>query len=357
MTTTVDRAAHNVPERHYTHHAGRGDTPMRSNPAAIHRDLATLEVDSGMRVIEIGTGSGYSGGLLATLVGKTGRVTSLDIDPYLVQWARIIHHELGIDNVHAVTTDGVSGCPADAPYDRLVGWCTPPVLPAAWVEQINDGGIIVTPLPIAAVPHLTVVAKIRITAGRPQVEALYDGGYMETTASPVDSDVPTRYLDWEYRVPDAAWISIAWRAQDDERHTHARAALDRLRAGSYSEPYPGDTIDWSSWRTWVAATGDPHLTMAGLAPHYCALGHTTPGSAALVQQDGLIIADSPTSPSLTVLRRWLTEWETAARPATDSYLATLIHHPKQDIPGWELQLSARDATARTTTPHTTWRGC
>ncbi|WP_208905480.1 hypothetical protein [Streptomyces melanosporofaciens] len=40
MTAVAD-AAELVPERHYTHHEGRGATPHRSNPAVIHRELTT----------------------------------------------------------------------------------------------------------------------------------------------------------------------------------------------------------------------------------------------------------------------------------------------------------------------------
>lgn len=337
--TTVALAAQATPERHYTHHDGRGETPMRSNPAVIHRDLATLEVSEGMRVCEIGTGSGYSGGLLAALVGPKGQVTSMDIDPYLVQWARIIHHELGVDNVHCVTGDGVNAFSDDAPYQRLVAWCTPPLLPAAWVAQVADGGVIVAPLPIAAVPNVTVVAKIRVVDGQPQVEAVLNGGYMPTTPAPSDADVPARWVDWEYRVPASSWISIAWRDQDDERKTGARAILDRLRAGSYAVPYEGNAIDWSSWRTWVAATGDPYLTMAGLKGEYCAIGHTTKTSAAVVQQDGLIAADSPTSPSLQILHGWLAEWEDAGRPAPETYRPTLVRDDGPGVIGWNLRLS------------------
>ncbi|WP_327222648.1 hypothetical protein OG301_38170 [Streptomyces platensis] len=35
-------------------------------------------------------------------------------------------------------------------------------------------------------------------------------------------------MDWENRVPGPSWISLAWRAQDDQLHTGARTALDRL---------------------------------------------------------------------------------------------------------------------------------
>lgn len=82
----VALAAEQVPERHYTHHEGRGPTPHRSNPSVIHRELTTLDLQQHMRVAEYGTGSGYSTELIARLVGPGGEVTSVDIDAYLTRW-------------------------------------------------------------------------------------------------------------------------------------------------------------------------------------------------------------------------------------------------------------------------------
>ncbi|MFI2223991.1 protein-L-isoaspartate O-methyltransferase [Streptomyces fradiae] len=191
-----------VPERHYTHHDGRGATPHRSNPAVIHRELTTLDVHAGMNVAESGTGSGYSGALLAQLVGPTGHVTSLDIDAYLVRWANLIHHERGLDHIRCHVADGTAGFPERAPYDRMVAWCTPPLLPKAWVDQVADGGLIVAPLPIATVPDMTVVAKIRVSGAEPVVKAVFTGGHIEATGSPKDNlDLPGRWVDWENRTP------------------------------------------------------------------------------------------------------------------------------------------------------------
>ncbi|WP_274919417.1 protein-L-isoaspartate O-methyltransferase family protein [Streptomyces sp. WZ-12] len=336
----VAEVAATVPERHYTHHEGRGPTPHRSNPAVIHRELTSLEVAEGMRVMEIGTGSGYSGALLANLVGASGAVTSVDIDPYLTRWANAIHQERGVENVDCFTGDGTAGHPERASYDRLVAWCTPTLLPDAWIDQLANAGVIVTPLPIAAVPNLTVVAKIRVADGQPRVEAIFHGGYIEATASVrTDFTMPGRWVDWEYRVPEQTWISIAWRDTDDWRGTGARIVLDQLRNPGYAAPYAGERIDWPSWRTWVAATSDQNLTMAGLTPDLCAIGHSTQKSAAVIQQDGMILADKPDSQSLTILRDWLAGWEAAGRPAPETYQATLARTDNGDTGGWDLQLS------------------
>ncbi|SOE12140.1 protein-L-isoaspartate(D-aspartate) O-methyltransferase [Streptomyces sp. 2323.1] len=339
MTAVAD-VAQTVPERHYTHHEGRGATANRSNPKAIHRELTTLEVQSAMNVVEFGTGSGYSGALLAQLVGPTGTVTSLDIDNYLVKWANLIHHERGIGNVRCHIADGTAGFSERAPYDRLVAWCTPPLLPKAWVDQVIDGGLIVAPLPIAAVPNMTVVAKIRIHGGEPVVEQVVNGGYIEATASPkTDLDLPGRWVDWENRVPAPSWISIAWREQDDRLHTGARTALGRLLKDAHTEPYSGEEVDWPSWRTYAASPADPHLTMAGINPGLWAIGHSTPTTVAVLQQDGTIVADGPDSSSLSVLRDWLSAWEDADRPAPETYTPSLASHDEPGLTGWNLRLT------------------
>ncbi|GAA2463219.1 protein-L-isoaspartate O-methyltransferase family protein [Streptomyces macrosporus] len=262
---SVSEAA--VPERCYTHNEDRGATDNRSNPTAIHRELTTLAAAEGMSVLEIGTGSGYSGALLAYIVGPSGRVTGLDIDPYMVRWANILHHQRDLTNIACHTADGTAGWPDDAPYDRLVTWCAPPLLPHAWVDQLTVGSVIVTALPIADVPKLTVVARITVGVGGPRIDAVFHGGYIETGSSPrADYDVPLRWVDWENRVPASSWISIAWRDLDDRLHTGARTALARLLKDTHTEPYQGEPLDWASWRTYAATTGGTHLTMAALAP-------------------------------------------------------------------------------------------
>ncbi|MFG2527027.1 hypothetical protein [Streptomyces sp. NPDC048516] len=131
---------------------------------------------------------------------------------------------------------------------------------------------------------------------------MFTGGYIEAIASPKgDLDLPGRWVDWENRVPGPSWISLAWRAQDDRLHTGARTTLDRLLNTAHTEPYDVGEIDWPSWRTFVASLGDPQLTMAGLRPDLWAVGHSTTKTAAVIQQDGLILADAPDSPSLSTL--------------------------------------------------------
>ena len=62
-----------VPSDFYIRHPGRGDTLHWSDPAAIRRDVISLDVPEGGRILELGTGTGYSSAVLAALTGPTGR--------------------------------------------------------------------------------------------------------------------------------------------------------------------------------------------------------------------------------------------------------------------------------------------
>ncbi|MEV8060943.1 methyltransferase domain-containing protein [Streptomyces antimycoticus] len=319
LTTTapdaVARAAAAVPEQHYTHHPRRGSTIHRSNPAVIHRELRALDVQEGMRVLEIGTGSGYSGALLSQLVGDEGRVVSLDISAFLAKWANRINDERGLTNIDCRPADGQLGWPEDAPYDRIIAWATPPLLPATWMDQLAADGSVVVPLPLAQLPHTTAVARISIQAQdrQPAVTEVVHGGYTEMVAqSKSDEDVPGRWVDWLDYHPETRWISTAWRQQDTHRSYGAHDALQALAAEHrYTEPYPHVPAGpkWYTLVAALAATGDPHLTIAGIDGGF-ALGHSSPGgrAALLHKENNLIIADAPDSPSLAALRSWLEQW-------------------------------------------------
>ncbi|MGH3684570.1 MAG: methyltransferase, FxLD system [Pseudonocardiaceae bacterium] len=102
-------------------------------------------ISPGMRVLEIGSG-GYNAALLAELVGQTGQVTTVDIDPEVVNRARSCLATAGYHKVNLVLADAEGGVPDHAPYDRVIvtvgAWDIPP----AWIAQLAEGGRAVLPL-------------------------------------------------------------------------------------------------------------------------------------------------------------------------------------------------------------------
>jgi protein-L-isoaspartate(D-aspartate) O-methyltransferase len=105
--------------------------------------LLALDVQPGMRVLEIGTGSGYTAAVLGRLAG---RVISVDRYKALVEQARARIEALGIQTVHVRQADGSNGLPADGPFDRIVCWAAFDSLPRSFVDQLAVGGIMITPI-------------------------------------------------------------------------------------------------------------------------------------------------------------------------------------------------------------------
>lgn len=335
----VVRAQHAVPDRLYTHHPRRGTTIHRSNPASIARELSTLDVPPGARVLEIGTGSGYSGALLAELVGTAGHVVSLDIDPTLTVRAKAIHAEHGVTGVECHTADGMAGWPPGGPYERIIAWAMPPVLPRCWVEQLAPGGIIVVPLPVAPVPQAGAVARIRLDAGRqPSVDHLVHGGYTDMLPAPRDDQaVPGRWIDC--RIPGIGWAAVAWRSADTPPDSYT-TVLDRLTLPGHAEPYrPGIGDRWYELVSWLAALAGHHLTVAGLGTEI-AVGWSDPHHVAVLRSDDVLLADAPDSPALAELAGLL-DWWRHAGPAGGHLGAVLVAVGPDagTTAGWRLQLT------------------
>jgi protein-L-isoaspartate(D-aspartate) O-methyltransferase len=269
-------------------------------------------------------------------------VVSLDINAFLARWANRIHDERDLKNIKCQPADGQLGQPDDGPYDRVIAWATPPLLPKPWVDQLAEGGRIVAPLPLAQVPHTTAVAHICLGARHPVVTKVVHGGYTEMVAqSKADEDIPGRWVDWLDYHPEPRWISTAWRQADDHRSYGAHDALQALVAESrHTEPYAAIPAGpaWYSLVSCFAATGDKHLTMAGIDGGF-AIGHSAPGGTAAVlhKENHLIIADTPDSPSLTVLRTWLARWQQDGLAGLTPHLTPA--EPVSGGAGWNLRLT------------------
>ena len=104
------------------------------------RILAALDIEPGHRVLEIGTGSGFTAAVMARLAG---RVLSVDRFKTLVEQARLRHETLGISNVVVRQADGAQGLAAEGPFDRIVAWAAYESLPRGFVDQLSTGGVMV----------------------------------------------------------------------------------------------------------------------------------------------------------------------------------------------------------------------
>jgi|SRR5690348_8182226 len=117
-----------------------------SQPSMVAIMLEQLRVEPGMRVLEIGAGTGYNAALLAALAEPSGAVTTLDIDTEIVAEAREHLAAAGYPAVRAIATDGATGWAEGAPYDRIILTVGASDIAPAWLAQLREGGLLVIPL-------------------------------------------------------------------------------------------------------------------------------------------------------------------------------------------------------------------
>jgi len=184
---------------------GYRPTSACSMPSAVLGMLDALDVRDGMRVLEIGTGTGYNAALLAARLGDA-QVVTVEVDPVLADQARSGLIATGCTST-VVCGDGAAGWRAGAPFDRVIVTAAVKLgrVPYSWVKQTTPGGIILTPL------------KTDFTAGPLVVFTVGQDGTATGRA------VPMRVAFMEIRAqrtPVINWDGLRWDDPDaDLSHT------------------------------------------------------------------------------------------------------------------------------------------
>jgi protein-L-isoaspartate(D-aspartate) O-methyltransferase len=104
-----------------------------------------MRLAPGMKVLEVGAGSGYHAAVIAELV-RPGRVFSIEVVPRLAETARGNLHRSGYSEVEVVVGDGSLGLPAEAPFDRISVAAAAPRIPMPLKEQLGEGGVMLIPV-------------------------------------------------------------------------------------------------------------------------------------------------------------------------------------------------------------------
>ncbi|GHC62797.1 protein-L-isoaspartate(D-aspartate) O-methyltransferase [Limoniibacter endophyticus] len=102
--------------------------------------LAALDLQPGQRVLEIGTGTGYTAAVMARIVE---RVTTLECYQTLIHDARQRFEALDLRNVIVKHVDGSNGLAGEGPFDRIIVWAAFETLPRAFLEQLSSHGILI----------------------------------------------------------------------------------------------------------------------------------------------------------------------------------------------------------------------
>jgi protein-L-isoaspartate(D-aspartate) O-methyltransferase len=114
-----------------------------SQPLIVALMTELVEPDKRLRVLEIGTGSGYQTAVLCRLFR---RVYTIERHRELLAGAETRLAELKCHNVTALCTDGTRGWPEQAPFPRILVTAAAPEMPARLVDQLDEGGVMIVPI-------------------------------------------------------------------------------------------------------------------------------------------------------------------------------------------------------------------
>jgi len=143
-----------------------GDHPLSiqegqtiSQPYIVAYMTEALELSATDRVLEIGTGSGYSAAVLSRIVETVYTVERL---AGLASSARERLEMLGYTNIVVHMGDGTLGWPDHSPYDAIIVTAGAPHLPKTLREQLAVGGRMV--IPVGASTYLQMLLRVRRVA-------------------------------------------------------------------------------------------------------------------------------------------------------------------------------------------------
>lgn len=300
---------------------GKGvPTSSSSQPAIMAIMLEQLGLAPGMRVLEIGAGTGYNAALLAHLVGPGGEVVSVDLDADLVEAAAAHLSAAGFHDVCVVCGDGAAGYAAGAPYDRLIATVGVWDLAPAWLEQLAPGGRLVVPLDLRGVQ---VSVAMERAGGHWRSTSVVPCGFMRMRGSLAGPEL-VRTLDVEPSLllflPEAREVGDVLAALDGPvAEVPLRVTVER-QTFSYALGLWLATRDHRCCTVTEAGRGrlvappveSPEFSMtAGLAAG---------GSIALLSRHA-VLGYGPAGAELAAeLAAHIGDWDAAGRPTTDNLL-------------------------------------
>ncbi len=127
-----------------------------SQPWVVAAICQALALEGSERVLEVGTGSGYSAAVLARLAAEV-----IGIERYepLARGAAAALARVGVENVRVLVGDGSRGNPDAAPFEAIAVHASAPAAPPALLAQLADGGRLVVPIATATSDDLTLLRR------------------------------------------------------------------------------------------------------------------------------------------------------------------------------------------------------
>ncbi|WP_327677652.1 protein-L-isoaspartate O-methyltransferase family protein [Kitasatospora sp. NBC_00458] len=280
-----------------------------SMPTVVAQMLRHLDVDKGMRVLELGTGTGWTAALLSRRLGSEN-VTSVELDPELAGRARERLDAVGLRPA-VIANDGTRGHPESSPFHRAHLTAAVQRVPSAIIEQTAPGGVILAPYGTAfcngGLLRLTVAEDGRSASG-PFVE---DVSFMWVRDQ--------RPASGEFDIEDVRYGGSAIDPAEVAEETHAAFAIGLRLPGLFRQDV------WAGYDRF--GTGRSEI-WDGVSYAHCRLADWS-GRHAVSQSGPRDLWDE-----VTTAHTW---WERNGRPGLTRFGMTVAltgeHHPWLDRPG------------------------
>lgn len=128
-----------------------------SQPYIVAYMTEQLNLNDTMKVLEIGTGSGYQTAILSVIASEIYSIETID---ELAVRAETTLRINGFSNIHIKNGDGYSGWQEKAPFDRIIATAAAVSIPEPLIDQLNDPGLMIIPIgPLYGPQYLTLITK------------------------------------------------------------------------------------------------------------------------------------------------------------------------------------------------------
>ncbi|MCB5908457.1 protein-L-isoaspartate O-methyltransferase family protein [Streptomyces pinistramenti] len=292
-----------------------GGFSSASQPSIVAKTLEAAQLRPGLKVLEIGAGTGWNAALIAHITGAN--VHTVEASPLVAAEAREALARADSRHVAVHTGDGYLGHPEGGPYDLILVTCGIAGISPAWLDQLAPDGAILAP-----VAHGGLHPLLRVT--RTDADSLV--GQLVANADFMNATGP---------LYAGAATSPATRGQ---RLPAPAASCARLH------PTPGDLDARGSYvDLWMhLAARDARTTCAGAegTTDYTGCALVDDDIAVFVQPGGLHPAPGPKAQDLAdQVAQYVTDWDHEGRPALTAWSCTLApagttEHPLLSPANW-----------------------
>lgn len=117
-----------------------------SQPTTVRMMLEWLDARPGEKVLDVGSGSGWTSALLSHIIGPKGKVFAVEKIPELVKIGRSNCKKRDLKNIQFFQADENYGLPQYSPYDRILVSASAQKLPVELLDQLKVGGKLVIPV-------------------------------------------------------------------------------------------------------------------------------------------------------------------------------------------------------------------